>query len=71
MLNIDIIRRHTQFGGDDLRKGRLVSLALRLHTYAGQRFAGRMHANLAAIEHLNASDIEMLARPGTNNLGEA
>src|SRR5579884_489852 len=70
MLDIDIVRRHTKFGGDDLREGRFVPLALRLHADAGQRFAGRMHANLAAIEHLNARDIKMLARAGPNDFGE-
>ncbi len=47
-----------------------MSLALSLHTNASQCLARRMHANLAAIEHLNASDIEMLAGACADNLRE-
>src|SRR5438105_13464174 len=70
MLNIDIIRRHAQFGANDLGKGCLVSLALRLHSNTGQNLARGMDANLTAIEHLNTRDIEVLARPGADDLGE-
>ena len=71
MLDIDIVWRHTQFGSDNLRKGRFMSLPLRLYANACQDFSGRMHTNLAAIKHLKASDIEVLSRTSANNLSEA
>src|SRR5947209_20239845 len=70
MLDIDIIRRHAQFGANDLGKGCLVSLALRLHTNTGQNLARGMDAYLTAIEHLNTRDIEVLARSSPDDLGE-
>src|SRR2546421_5406686 len=48
-----------------------MSLALRLHTDTGEDLAGRMDTNLAAIEHLNAGDIEVFAGTGANDLGKA
>ena len=71
MLDIDIIGRHAQFGPDDLGEGRFMSLALRLHADARNRLAGWMHTNLAAIEHLDTCDIEVLAGASADDLGEA
>ena len=70
MLDIDIIRRHAQFSGNDLGKGRFMSLSLRLHSNSGQYLARGMNANLTTIDHLNACDIKVLARTSTDDLGE-
>src|SRR5260370_24453943 len=48
-----------------------MSLALGLHTDTGEDLAGRMDANLTAIEHLNTDDIEVFAGTGANDLGKA
>src|SRR5437764_11134105 len=71
MLNINIIRRHTQFSSDDLRKCSFMSLPLCLHPNSSQRFTCRMHTNLTTIKHLNASNIEVLTGTCANDLGEA
>ena len=71
MLDINIVWRHTQFGSDNLRKGRFMPLPLRLHPNTCQRFARRVNSNLTAIEHLNTCDIEVLPRTSSDNLGEA
>src|SRR5258708_26303975 len=55
MLTIDIIPSHTSFARDILRTDRLVSLALRLHTYAGHRFSGAIPPNLPTIQPFNAT----------------
>src|SRR5260221_430047 len=68
MLDIDIVRRHPEFCGDDLRKGRFMSLPLRLHADAGENLAGGMDANLAAIEHLNACNVEMFVGASAHDL---
>src|SRR6266849_499334 len=66
MLDIHIIGRHAQFCGDDLGKGRLMPLTLRLHTYTREYLARGMDANLTAIEHLSTCDVEVLAGTSTH-----
>ena len=45
-----------------------MAVSLVLYPNTRQRFAGRMNADLAAIEHLDAHNIEMLARTSADNL---
>src|SRR5262245_42327800 len=71
LLHLNVRRRNAQFLSDDLRVGRLVSLPLRLGPEASGRLARRVHAQLARVEHLDAEDVEMLRRSGTNDFGEA
>src|SRR5439155_6194795 len=49
----------------------LVPLALRLGAEPRHRLAGGMDADLAGIEHLQAQDVELLARSRPDDLGEA
>ena len=63
--------RDAQLLGDDLGVRRLVALALRLGAEAGDRLAGRMDADLARVEHLDAEDVEVVRRAGADDLGEA
>ena len=70
MLDVDIVRRHAQFSPNDLRERCLVPLSLRLHADTRDRLAGRVHANFAAIEHLDTRDIEMLAGTSADDLSE-
>src|SRR2546421_706833 len=70
MLDINIVGGHTQLSSDDLSKGCLVSLTLRLYTDTRKSLAGRMDANFAAIEHLNACNVEVFARASAHNLGK-
>ena len=62
---------NAQLLGQDLRVRRLVPLALRLGAEARDRLAGRVNADLAAVEHLDAEDVEVLRRAGADDLGEA
>src|SRR5262249_51860981 len=55
----------------DLSVRRLVALALRLRPEARDRLARRVDADLTGIEHLEAEDVEVLAGPGADDLGEA
>ena len=56
---------------DDLGVRRFVALALRLRAEARDRLAGRMDADLARVEHLDAQDVEVLGRAGADDLREA
>src|SRR4030095_5972648 len=44
---------------------------LRLGAEARDGLAGRVHADLAGVEHLEAKDVEMLGGAGAHDLGEA
>ncbi len=69
-LDLDVIGRDAEFGGDDLRPGRLVALALALGAHAGDAGPGRVQPDLAAVEHGDAEDVAVLRRAGTDDLGE-
>src|SRR5262249_41873414 len=71
LLDLDILRGDPELLGEDLRVRGLVALALRLRAEAGNGLARGMHADLAAVEHLQAEDVEMLGRAGAHDLGEA
>ena len=43
----------------------------RLDADPGEDLAGRMDADLARVEHLDAEDVEVVRRPGADDLGEA
>ena len=62
VLDLDVPHREAELLGDDLGEGRLVALALGLDADAGEDLAGRMDPDLARIEHLDADDVEVLAR---------
>src|SRR5262249_36483692 len=70
LFHLDVAGRDAQLLGDDLGVGGLVPLALRLRAEAGDGFAGRVHAQLARVEHLDAQDVERLRRTGADDLGE-
>jgi hypothetical protein len=57
--------------GDDLGEGRLVALALGLDADPRDHLAGRVDPDLARVEHLDAQDVEVVRRPGADDLGEA
>src|SRR5262249_59050843 len=54
-----------------LRVRGLVALALRLRPEARDSLARGMHADLAAVEHLQAENVEVLGRARADDLGEA
>ena len=68
--HVDVVGRDAQFLGDDLGERRLVALALGLNRQPHNGFAGRVHAQLAAVGHAEAEDVHVLARAGTDGLGE-
>ena len=70
-FDLDVLDREAELLGDDLGERRLVALALGLDADPGQHLAGRMDADLARIEHLQAEDVEVVRRPGADDLGEA
>ena len=71
LLDLDVGDRDAELLGDDLGVGRLVALALRLDAEAGDGLAGRVDADLARVEHLDAEDVEVVRRAGADDLGEA
>src|SRR5215813_3570052 len=70
-FNRHVIDRDPEFFGDDLRIGRFVSLALRFGAESSDGFAGRVDANLGAVEHLQPKDVEVLRRACPDDLREA
>src|SRR5262249_11159500 len=70
-LDLHRRRRDAELLGDDLRVGRLVPLPLRLGAEARDRLPRRLDAYFRRIEHLDAEDVEVLGRPGADDLGEA
>ncbi len=71
LLDLDVGDREAELLGDDLGERRLVPLALALDAEPGDDLAGRMHPDLARVEHLDAQDVEIVRRPGSHDLGEA
>ena len=57
-------------GGEDLREGGGVALALADGAETRDGRAGGMDADLAGIEHAEAEDVAVLHRPGADDLGE-
>ena len=70
LLDLDVGRRNAELLGDDLRVGGLVPLPLALRAKRASP-SRRVHADLGRVEHLEAQDIEILRRPGADDLGEA
>src|SRR5439155_18830486 len=60
-----------QLLGEDLSVGRLVTLPLRLGAEPRDGLARGMNPDLARVEHLQPEDVEVLRRPGADDLGEA
>src|SRR6266508_1405058 len=58
-FNRYVIDRDSEFFGDDLRISRFVSLSLRFGAESRDGFAGRVDANLGAVEHLQSQDVEV------------
>ena len=48
-----------------------MTLPLRLGPKAGNDFSCGMNADLGAVKHLDAQDVEVLRRAGPHDLGEA
>src|SRR5712692_7208012 len=71
LLHLHVRGGNAQFFGDDLGVGRLVPLPLALGAEARDRLAGRVHAYLGRVEHLDAEDVEVPRRTGADDLGEA
>src|SRR4029079_9105218 len=53
--------REPELVRDDLRPGRLVSLALGLRPGPQDRLAGHVHPPLGGVEHLDAEDVVLTA----------
>ena len=70
VLDDDVVDRQPELVGDDLGEGRLVPLALGLHADADDRRAGGVDADLGAVEHLDAEDVERVRGTGADDLGE-
>src|SRR6267378_5071606 len=70
-LTVNVPGWNAQLLGDDLRVRGLVPLALRLGAEPRHRLARGMDPDLAGVEHLQAEDVELLARPRPDDLGEA
>src|SRR5262245_42892341 len=71
LLDLDVRGGDAELLGEDLRLGRLVPLPLRLRPETGDGLAGRMNADLAAVEHLEPEDVEVLGGAGAHDLREA
>ena len=70
VLDDDVVHRQSQLVGDDLGEGRLVALPLGLDADADDGRAGGVDANLGAVEHLDAEDVEGVGGAGADDLGE-
>ena len=70
VLDLDVGDREAQLLGDDLGERRLVALALRLDADPGEDLARRVDPDLARVEHLQAEDVEVVGRPGADDLRE-
>src|SRR5439155_11882850 len=71
LLDLDVGGGDAQLLGQDLGVGGLVPLPLRLGPEPRDRLAGGMDPDLAAVEHLEPEDVEVLGRPVADDLGEA
>src|SRR5258706_14522797 len=70
VLDGDVLDRQPQLFGHDLREGGLVALPLGLHANAHDGRASWMDADLGAIEHLDAQDVEGMRGAGADDLGQ-
>ena len=70
VLDLDVRDREAELLGDDLGERRLVALALRLDADPGEDLAGRVDPDLTRVEHLQSEDVEVVRRPGPDDLGE-
>ena len=70
VLDLDVVGRQPELGRDDLGVGRLVALPLRLGAEPANPAAGRMDADLGAVEHGDAEDVAGARRAGADDLGE-
>src|SRR5690242_8533989 len=70
VLDGDVLDGQAQLFGDDLGEGGLVALALGLHADAHDGRAGGVDADLSAVEHLDAQDVEGIRGAGADDLGE-
>jgi hypothetical protein len=70
LLDLDILDRQAELLGQDLGKRGLVALALALHADPRDRRAGGVDTHLAAIEHLEAQDVEGVRGTSADDLGE-
>src|SRR5258706_15391293 len=70
VLDGDVLDRQPQLFGHDLREGGLVALSLGLYADAHDGRAGWVDADLGAIEHLDAQDVEGVRGAGADDLGE-
>src|SRR5579872_4591437 len=59
-LDHDVVGWDSDFGGDDLRPGGLVTLALALGAHPRDARTRGMHADLAGVEHRDAKDVAVL-----------
>src|SRR6516225_11192033 len=66
-----MVHRDAQFLRENLRVGGLMTLSLRLGPKAGNDFARGVNADLGAIEHLDAQNVEVFRWAGAHDLGEA
>ena len=64
------MRIEAELFGDDLRPRRLVALALMARAGAHDARAGRVDADFGAVEHLDAHDVEVLARTRADDFGK-
>ena len=71
LLHRDVAGGDAELVGDDLRERRLVALSLRLDAELEDRLAGRVHAQLSGVEHLDPGDVEVLVVAGAHDFGEA
>src|SRR5260370_16721202 len=70
LLGHGVVGGNADLGGDDLRPGGLVALALALGTDPRDAGTGGMQADFAGVEHRDAQDIAILRRAGADDLGE-
>src|SRR5262245_51080177 len=66
-----MIHRDSQFLRENLRVGGLMTLSLGLGPTSCDDFSCGVNADLSAIEHFDAQDVEVLRRTGAYDLGEA
>src|SRR5262249_25521056 len=70
-FDLDVGGGDAKLLGEDLRARGLVTLALRLRAEGCDRLVGRVHADLARVEHLEAENVEVLGRTRADDLREA
>src|SRR4030095_10194877 len=70
LLDLNLVRREAQFGRDDLRVGGGMALALTHRAEPRDGAAGRIDADVAAVEQADPEDVARLVRSGADDLGE-